>query len=62
MIEEALDPRPAPECFARMIGANADVIDALRLDPGSLARNWNDRESAWGNLRDFRHWIERARP
>jgi hypothetical protein len=61
MIEDAIDPRPAQECFAQLIGTNTAILDALRIDPESLARNWNDRASAWGNLRDFRHWIERAR-
>jgi hypothetical protein len=61
MIEEALDPRPALESFDRLIGAHPALLEALRRDPDALARNWNDRETAWGNVRDFNHWIERAR-
>ena len=61
MIEEAVDPRPPLETFEQLIRAHAGVIETLRHDPESLARNWNDRASAWGNLNDFRHWIERAR-
>lgn len=60
MIEESVDPRPALESFDRLIGAHPSLVEALRRDPASLARNWNDRESVWGNLRDFRHWIDRA--
>ncbi len=61
MIDEAIDPRPAPETFERLIRAQAGVVEALRLDPESLARNWDERESVWRNLHDFHHWIERAR-
>ena len=61
MIEEAIDPRPTLESFERLIRAHAGVVETLRHDPESLARNWNDRASVWGNLSDFRHWIERAR-
>jgi hypothetical protein len=60
MLDEAIDPRPVAQTFARMIGDPA-LVDALQRDPDSLARNWNDRQSVWANLRDFRHWIERAR-
>jgi hypothetical protein len=60
MIEEAIDPRPATESFEQLIGVHALTREVLRRDPAALARNWNDRESVWGNLRDFRHWIERA--
>ncbi len=61
MIEDALDPHPAPESFDRLIGTHPELVNALRADPATLARNWNDRESVWGNLRDFGHWIDRAR-
>ena len=60
MIEDALDPRPAAEPFSHVIGTLDGTLAILCRDPAALARNWNDSESVWGNLRDFRHWIERA--
>lgn len=61
MLEDAIDPRPPTDSFERLLGACTLLNEALARDPDAIARNWNDRETHWGNLRDFRHWIERAR-
>jgi hypothetical protein len=61
MLEDSIDPQPAHEQFARFLGAQTIAQGAIRGDTEAWARNWNDQESIWGNLRDIRHWIDRAR-
>ena len=60
VLEESIDPRPSPVPFASVLAARA----AESGDPGALEswlRGWNDHASAWVNLRDIEHWIERSR-
>jgi hypothetical protein len=58
MLEEALDPRPAPPLeFARMlIEASTKAVPAEKL-----AQIWNDEASFWTNLRTLEYWTDRAR-
>jgi hypothetical protein len=58
MLEEALDPRPAPPLdFARML-----IDAATKAVPAeSLAQIWNDDASFWTNLRTLEYWTDRAR-
>jgi hypothetical protein len=60
MLEESLDPRPNFEAVL------AEVLSAARhagtpRPESELARLWDDRQADWVNLRNFGHWLERAR-
>jgi hypothetical protein len=60
MLEDALDPRPRPEPFARLIAERAAARGRSAADPVHWLRGWHDREGAWTNLRNIEHWIDRA--
>lgn len=51
--------RPQEE-FIRFLGTHACDGTEHRLIESWL-RSWDDRKGAWANLRNFQHWIERAR-
>jgi len=58
MLEEALDPRPAPSLdFARLLTGSA-AAPAVAAD--LLAHAWNDDTSFWSNVRTLEYWIDRA--
>lgn len=58
MLEEALDPRPAPPLeFARML---IDAASAAAVTAETLAQIWNDDASFWTNLRTLEYWTDRA--
>ena len=61
MLEESTDPRPQHDAFARFLAACATAGTPQRTIEGWL-RGWNDHASAWTNLRNIEHWIERSRP
>jgi hypothetical protein len=52
---------PAHERFARFPGGQTIAQGEIRGVAESWARNCNDQESIWGNLRDICHRIDRAR-
>ena len=60
MLEDTLDPRPPPDCFARLIADRAAELGHSPAELALLLRGWHDREGAWTNLRNLEHWIERA--
>jgi hypothetical protein len=57
--DEKLDPRPAPDQFARVLAARAAASPA-RAAPQDWLRGWHDREGIWTNLRNVEHWIART--
>jgi len=61
MLEESTDPRPQHDAFATFLAACATAGTPQDTIEGWL-RGWNDRASAWTNLRNIEHWIERSRP
>lgn len=60
MLEEALEPRPQPDLFARLIAARATEPGPTPADLVHWLRGWHDREGAWTNLRNLEHWMDRA--
>ena len=59
LLEEALDPRPAPSLdFARML---IDAASTKAVPAEMLAQIWNDDASFWTNLRTLEYWTDRAR-
>jgi hypothetical protein len=61
MLEEPTDPQPQHAAFARFLAACATAGTPQHTIEGWL-RGWNDHASAWTNLRNIEHWIERSRP
>jgi hypothetical protein len=61
MLEESTDPRPQHDAFARFLAACAAAGTSEKTIETWL-RGWNDHASAWTNVRDIEHWIERSRP
>jgi hypothetical protein len=61
MLEESTDPQPQHDAFARFLAACAAAGTSERTIEAWL-RGWNDHASAWTNLRNIEHWIERSRP
>jgi len=61
MLEESTDPQPQHDAFARFLAACAKAGTSERTIEGWL-RGWNDHSSAWTNVRNIEHWIERSRP
>ncbi len=59
MLEDAIDPRPLAEVLRQLDAP--DLLALLQRDPGTIARNWNDRRSVWANLGELQHWIARSR-
>ncbi len=59
MLEDAIDPRPLADVLRQLDAP--DLLEILQRDPGTIARNWNDRRSAWANLGELQHWIARSR-
>jgi hypothetical protein len=56
MLEESLDPRPPLElAFAEFVRSHA--ADAAAFAAQHLQQFWDDRSSAWTNLRNFEHWL-----
>ncbi len=60
MHDDKLDPRPAPDQFARALAARAAIAESAGDGPLNWLRCWHDREGTWSNLRNIEHWIERA--
>jgi hypothetical protein len=58
MLEEALDPRPAPtlDLACWLTGSAATHAVAAEW----LALSWNDDTSFWSNVRTLEYWIDRA--
>ncbi len=59
MLEDSLDPRPLSDIPGRQSDSSA-LLAALQRDPAAITRNWHDRRSAWANLAELRHWIDRS--
>jgi hypothetical protein len=60
MLEESLDPRPNFQAVLAAVMASGRHEPATALT-AELARLWDERQGDWANLRDIRHWLERAR-
>jgi hypothetical protein len=61
MLEEAVDPRPPQDQFARFLANQLGAAASGPQTVESWLRGWNDRDSVYTNLRNIEHWIERAR-
>ena len=61
MLEESTDPLPQHDAFGRFLATCAAAGTSQQTIEGWL-RGWNDHASAWTNLRNIEHWIERSRP
>ena len=60
MHDEKLDPRPAPDQFARVLAARAAIAESAGGDSPNWLHSWHDRDGTWSNLRNIEHWIGRA--
>ena len=60
MLEDSIDPRPQQDAFARFLASCTTENTPQHTIEGWL-RCWNDHASAWTNLRNIEHWIERSR-
>jgi hypothetical protein len=58
MLEEALDPRPAPSLDLVRWLTDSAATQAVAAD--LLAHVWNDDTSFWANVRTLEYWIDRA--